>query len=43
MTYSGALFMIAAIMLACSWNISQIFIGRVFQGIAVSPWAVQQA
>ena len=37
MTYSGTLFMVAAIILACAFNISQIFIGRVFQGIAVSP------
>ena len=37
MTYSGILFMFAAVILACAFNISQIFIGRVFQGIAVSP------
>lgn len=35
--YSGLLFMLAAIILACAYNISMIFIGRVFQGIAVSP------
>ena len=39
MTYSGILFMVAAIILACAFNISQIFIGRVFQGIAVGPQA----
>ena len=42
MQYSGILFMVAAVMLACAFNISQIFIGRVFQGIAVSPsWLLQ--
>ena len=37
---AGILFMIAATMLACAFNISQIFIGRVFQGIAVRPYQV---
>jgi len=34
--YSGALFMIAAIVLACAEHIAMIVIGRVFQGVAVS-------
>lgn len=34
--YSGALFMIAAIILACAEHVAMIVIGRVFQGMAVS-------
>ncbi len=34
--YSGALFMIAAIILACAEHIAMIVIGLVFQGVAVS-------
>lgn len=34
--YSGILFMVAAIILACAEHISMIIIGRVFQGVAVS-------
>lgn len=37
MQYSGILFMIAAIILACSFHIAMIFVGRVFQGVAVRP------
>ncbi|DBB00261.1 TPA: Transcription factor stp1 [Trebouxia sp. C0004] len=36
MMYSGALFMVAAIILACAEHISVIVIGRVFQGVAIS-------
>ncbi|KAK9802742.1 hypothetical protein WJX73_006127 [Symbiochloris irregularis] len=36
MMYSGLAFMIAAILLATSFNIAQIFVGRVLQGIAIS-------
>ena len=35
--WSGILFMIAAVILAASQHISMIVIGRIFQGIAVSP------
>lgn len=35
--WSGILFMIAAVILAASQHVSMIVIGRVFQGIAVSP------
>ena len=34
--YSGALFMIAAIILACAEHVAMIVVGRVFQGVAVS-------
>ena len=39
--WSGILFMIAAILLAASQHVSMIVIGRVFQGIAVSPVCFQ--
>lgn len=35
--WSGILFMIAAVILAASQHISMIVIGRIFQGVAVSP------